>query len=86
MDFSEKAKQLFRQDLLNYLNETYNFYDVTPIIPLEKFVTQYFQLLNGKMYRPSNYPDNSLIIALEKSEKILAAITDICQIDIFQLD
>ena len=39
-------------------------------------------LRSGSLYIPPKVHDK----VLEKSEKILAAITDICQIDIFQLD
>jgi hypothetical protein len=69
IDFSRKAKILFRQNLLNYLNESYKFYEVKPNEPLEDFVNQHFKALNGKMYRASANQD-TLIIALEKAHQL----------------
>ncbi len=67
-DFSRKAKKLFRENMLNYLNESYDFYEITPTEPLEVFVNQHFKLLNGKMYKLINWTDK-FIFALEKNNE-----------------
>ncbi len=68
-DFSQKAKKLFRENMLEYLNQTYDFYEIRSNEPLETFVNQHFRVLNGKMYRPSSMA-NALIVALEKGKNI----------------
>ncbi len=68
-DFSRKAKKLFRENMLKYLNESYDFYEITPNENLETFVNQHFKALNGKMYRASTNTE-TLIIALEKKEQL----------------
>ncbi|MEY4904867.1 MAG: hypothetical protein RLZZ292_2682, partial [Bacteroidota bacterium] len=66
--FSQQTKQLFRQNLITYLNETYDFYVVTPIGSIETFVETHFKRLNGKIYRPSSF-ENCLLLALEKTSE-----------------
>lgn len=66
--FSKKAKQLFRKDLVSYLNSNYDFYTVEISDGLERFVDTHFRLLNGKMYRPAEQED-VLLIALECGEE-----------------
>ena len=54
--------------MIDYLNNQYKFYKVTPI-NLENFVTENFKKLIGKMYRSSEM-GNEIIIALEKNKSI----------------
>ena len=83
-DFNHKAIKLFRQNMLKYLNESYDFYEVIPNEKLEIFVNQHFKLLNGKMYRCSTKP-NVLIVALEKNkEKLPEFVKENCKYSSFQ--
>lgn len=77
--FKEKARKNFRDRMIKFFNENYIFYVVTPInIKIDDFITKYFRLLNGKMYRPSSM-ESSLIVAFAKgfdSDKYLDLIKD----------
>ena len=65
--FSQQAKTQFRDNLREYLNQNYDFYEVKPNIAVEDFINQNFRLLNGKMYRPSHFEDKILLALLKKS-------------------
>ena len=66
--FRSRARQLFRKQLIDYLITTYEFYRVTPMQEtLETFVTRHFRILNGKMYRPSDFT-NAILVAYLKNE------------------
>ncbi|GAB4047335.1 hypothetical protein GCM10028810_29820 [Spirosoma litoris] len=68
--FQKQTRTLFRQKLVNYLRENYAFYKVTPLtFSLNDFVSQHFQKLIGRMYRPSEFTD-AILIAYPKAELI----------------
>lgn len=75
--FKNKARMRFRERMIDYFNDKYVFYQVTPHIAIEDFVTKYFRVLNGKMYRPSQMED-SLLLGLKKDDDsdILAQISE----------
>lgn len=64
--FKNKARQKFRDRMIDYFNNQYSFYKITPTNSIEDFVTRNFRLLNGKMYRPINIED-SLILGFAKN-------------------
>lgn len=66
-DFSQKAKEIIKNYVWDYLKTHYDFYLIEPKIDIETFVQQHFRLLNGKIYRTSDMK-NSLILGLEKGE------------------
>lgn len=60
--FRRDTRQGFRSRLIQYLNQTYDFYRVTPTAEsLDEFVTRHFRNLIGKMYRPSDFTDAILV-------------------------
>lgn len=65
--FRDKTHSLFRQKMIDHLNNEYKFYTLEPD-NITDFVTKHFRLLNGKMYRPSQM-DNSLIIGIPKGKE-----------------
>jgi hypothetical protein len=66
-NFSQRAKEIIKNRVWDYLKDHYDFYLITPKTDIETFVQQYFRLLNGKIYRTSEI-QNSLILGLEKGE------------------
>lgn len=63
--FKQQTQQLFREKLVQHLNSRYVFWRVTPRnASLDSFVSQYFRVLNGKMYRPSTFEDALLVAFL----------------------
>jgi hypothetical protein len=65
--FRDQTRLEFRQRLVNYLNQTYTFWRVTPTHEsLDGFVTRHFRKLTGQMYRPSNFT-NAILVALPKT-------------------
>ncbi len=65
--FSQKAKEIIKNYVWEYLQTKYDFYLVEPKTEIKTFVNQHFRLLNGKMYRTSEM-ENSLIVGLEKAQ------------------
>lgn len=64
-NFKKDTQKHFRNKLLNFIKEHYKIYKITPNNPqLEIFVSKYFKLLNGKIYKPSHF-DNELLLAFE---------------------
>lgn len=61
--FKKNTRKIFREKLIVYLNEKYDFYKITPDSP--DFLDEYFKLLNGKIYKPNELSDY-YILALEK--------------------
>lgn len=61
--FKKKIKTKFRMEMLSYLDKEFDFYKITPLN--ESFISTYFKILSGKIYKPSGY-DKSLILALQK--------------------
>lgn len=84
--FRDKARVLFRERMIYYLNLEYQFYIITPSEDIEVFITRNFRALNGKMYRPS-MNINSFILAYPKASKInpLDFISDKYEIDDYRL-
>lgn len=59
--FKSRARKQFRDRMIEYFNAHYTFYEVYPK-DIDGFVTKYFRVLAGKMYRSSQMND-SIIIA-----------------------
>lgn len=76
-DFRRNTQQMFRQQLVDYLNEQYTFWQVIPITEdLNTFIKHHFWTLRGKMYRPSSFT-NSILIAYPKADPMdLSVIFD----------
>jgi hypothetical protein len=65
--FRQDTRQTFRKQLIDYLHDNYDFYRVTPFEQtLDSFITKYFRILTGKMYRPSTFID-AVLVALSKT-------------------
>lgn len=73
-NFKKDTQKLFREKLVAFINEKYQFYKVKPIE--ENFIYKHFKLLNGKVYKPSQL-ENELILALEKGSDIDSIILEI---------
>ncbi len=64
-NFKKDTQKHFRNKLLNFIEKNYRIYKITPTNPqLEVFVSKYFKLLNGKIYKPSHF-DNEILLAFE---------------------
>ncbi|WP_316805308.1 LlaJI family restriction endonuclease [Pedobacter nototheniae] len=68
-NFKKDTHKIFREKLIAYINEKYQFYKVKPIG--DNFIYKHFKLLNGKIYKPSNL-ENELILAFECGSDIEA--------------
>jgi hypothetical protein len=83
--FSQKAKEIIKKYVWDYLKDHYDFYLITPKTDIETFVNQYFRLLHGKIYRTSEM-ENSLILGLEKQHttenKNILKIINMQEIDV----
>ena len=70
--FKIEARRRFRSDIIRSFNERYIFFRITPydntITGVENFVTKYFKLLNGKIYRGADV-DTTIWLALERDAK-----------------
>lgn len=81
--FKEKIRKKFRNRMIEYFNCRYNFYKITPFDDMESFVTRYFRLLNGKMYRPTGM-DESLIVGFLKGEETdtleIIKVESVCEV------
>ena len=73
-NFKKDTQKVFREKLVDFINEKYQFYKVKPIT--EDFMDKYFKLLNGKVYKPSQF-DKELILAFEKDSDIEEIILQI---------
>lgn len=68
---THRLRTLFRNDLIESLDNTYTFYKVKPRseeMSLEDLVKTYFYTFAGRMYRSPN--DNAIWVALEKERAI----------------
>ena len=67
--FKTETRKRFREDIIKSFNDRYVFYKITPfentLSGLISFVSKYFKLLIGKIYRGSD-EDTFLWLALEK--------------------
>lgn len=66
-NFKKDTQKIFREKLVTFINEKYQFYKVKPNEDI--FLYKYFKLLNGKVYKPSQLEDE-LILAFEKDSDI----------------
>lgn len=73
-NFKKDTQKIFREKLVAFINEKYQFYKVKPIE--ENFIYKHFKLLNGKVYKPSQL-ENQLILAFEKGSDIDGVISKI---------
>ncbi len=73
-NFKKDTQKIFREKLVTFLNEKYQFYKVKPIE--ENFIYKHFKLLNGKIYKPSQL-ENEIILAFEKGSDIDGVILQI---------
>lgn len=66
-NFKKDTQKHFRNKLVEYIDDNYDFYIAKPKSPLKSndFITKHFKLLNGKIYKPSQIEDE-LIFAFEK--------------------
>ena len=63
--FKNLTRHLFREKIIKFLDEKYDFYEVKPKGDLIEFIAQNFRNLAGKMYRPSGWKDK-ILLAYEK--------------------
>jgi hypothetical protein len=73
-NFKKDTQKIFREKLVAFINEKYQFYKVKPIE--DNFIYKHFKLLNGKVYKPSQL-ENQLILAFEKGSDIDGVIAQI---------
>ncbi|UKB82558.1 LlaJI family restriction endonuclease [Chryseobacterium sp. MEBOG06] len=73
-NFKKDTQKIFREKLVTFINEKYQFYKVKPIE--ENFIYKHFKLLNGKIYKPSQL-ENEVILAFEKGSDIDGVILQI---------
>ena len=62
-NFRNDTRKIFREKLILFINEMYNFYLVKP--KEETFIDKHFKLLNGKIYKDSQLKEK-VIIAFQK--------------------
>ena len=69
--WKEKVRKLFREEIQNVLKEKYNFYamEAHPHIDGHKFLSEHFQDLLGKVYKPFDTHSTILSLALDSDEK-----------------
>lgn len=73
-NFKKDTQKIFREKLVAFINEKYQFYKVKPNEDI--FLDKHFKLLNGKVYKPSQLEDE-LILAFEKDSDIAGVISQI---------
>ncbi len=73
-NFKKDTQKIFREKLVAFINEKYQFYKVKPNEDI--FLDKHFKLLNGKVYKPSQLEDE-LILAFEKGSDIDSIILEI---------
>lgn len=66
-NFKKDTHKVFREKLIFFINEKYQFYRVKP--KEDTFLEKYFKLLNGKVYKPSQF-NGEFLLALEKTDDI----------------
>jgi hypothetical protein len=66
-----EAKRTFRESLVAFIEENYNFSLVTTTDSVSDFIKENFYKLNGRIYRPANFAEsNNFIIALREGQDI----------------
>lgn len=70
-EWKEKVRKLFREEIQNVLKEKYTFYamEAHPHIDGHKYLSEHFQDLLGKVYKPFDTHNTILSLALESDEK-----------------
>jgi hypothetical protein len=69
--FKVEAKRTFRESLVAFIEENYNFSLVTTTDSVSDFIKENFYKLNGRIYRPANFAEsNNFIIALREGQDI----------------
>lgn len=81
-NFKKDTQKHFRDKLVEYIDDNYDFYIAKPKSPLksDEFVAKHFKLLNGKIYKPSQLEED-LIFAFEKkynNDKIINEVKVDC--------
>ncbi len=71
-NFKKDTHKVFREKLVAYINEKYEFYKVIP--REENFIDKHFKLLSGKIYKPSQFK-NELILAFERGSNVEETIS-----------
>lgn len=66
-NFKKDTHKIFREKLVAFINEKYLFYRIKP--NEESFIEKHFKLLNGKIYKPSQF-ENEFILAFERDSNI----------------
>ena len=66
--YKKETRKRFRKEFINYLDNTYNFFKLTPKIDFQTAIDNQFKLLLGISFCPSVELEE-LIVALEKNEK-----------------
>ena len=68
-NFKENTRKRFRDNLITFLNEKYVFYIIKPLSSsnTDEFITKYFRILNGKVYKPSQFKEELLFASERKS-------------------
>lgn len=66
-NFKKDTHKIFREKLVAFINEKYLFYRIKP--NEEGFIEKHFKLLNGKIYKPSQF-ENEFILAFERDNNI----------------
>lgn len=69
--WKEKVRKLFREEIQNVLKEKYTFYamEAHPHIDGHKYLSEHFQNLLGKVYKPFDTHNTILSLALDSDEK-----------------
>lgn len=69
--WKEKVRKLFREEIQNVLKEKYKFYamEAHPQIDGHKYISEHFQELLGKVYRPYENHNTILSLALDSSDE-----------------
>ena len=66
--FKKETRKRFRREFISYLEETYDFFTLSPKIDFQTAINNQFKLLIGISFCPSDERDE-LVLALEKNEK-----------------
>jgi hypothetical protein len=82
--FKQTTRDVFREKIITFLDNNYDFYEVKPNGNLEDFITKNFRTLAGKMYRPSDW-DDRLMLAFEKEQDNSKPIFDKAKVLKYQI-
>lgn len=74
-NFKKDTQKVFREKLISFINKKYIFFRLKPKSEID-FISAHFKLLNGKIYKPSQFK-NEFILAFERTynfEDILSTL------------